>query len=254
MAGIVPDKVIDHSNRDRLDCRRENLRHVTVAENNHNRGPIKGRNYVGVFKRPDGTYCCKFKHGATAYNFAAYLTEEDAARARDIEMIKLCGHTVFLNCPYYDCKIPVERLPTDLSFHPPDIEYLLQLRSMRESGQPLPINHPPNVSAKIIRAYLSLGLPDAAPYKVKPVPETKILLPTPIPNVEVKQPPDVVSSPESTKIIVHSMNNPSFSFDNYLSEIQRLDDEIEYFNEILKVIPRRAPMPSDPDSDIWREN
>ena len=35
--GYVADRVIDHINGDRYDCRRSNLRHVTTAQNNQNR-------------------------------------------------------------------------------------------------------------------------------------------------------------------------------------------------------------------------
>ena len=36
--------VLDHINRDALDCREENLRRATKHENNFNKGKMKGRN------------------------------------------------------------------------------------------------------------------------------------------------------------------------------------------------------------------
>lgn len=80
------DVVVDHINRDRLDCRRENLRLVSRAVNNVNRGPRPGKRFVGVTldkNRQGKQWVAQIASQGTGRTIGRFSTEEEAAWAYD---------------------------------------------------------------------------------------------------------------------------------------------------------------------------
>ena len=75
--------MVDHINGVKTDCRIENLRPCTMAENGRNRPASKQRRYKGVYLAETGFYDAKiWKDGKSLY-LGSYESEEDAARAYD---------------------------------------------------------------------------------------------------------------------------------------------------------------------------
>ncbi len=71
----------DHISRDRLDCRRANLRIVTQAQNNQNlsvKGAVRYRG-VGLHK-PSGLYYARVTVNGRTHSFGYYRDEAEAAR------------------------------------------------------------------------------------------------------------------------------------------------------------------------------
>lgn len=98
IAGAKPGDIVDHINRDKLDCRRSNLRLVSPTQNNMNRPPNANRRdglaYKGVYKnRKGGTFSAKLC-GKYLGNFSS---AEDAARAYDEEARSRFGSVALLN-------------------------------------------------------------------------------------------------------------------------------------------------------------
>jgi hypothetical protein len=74
--------IVDHINRDRLDCRRANLREVTPTASNLNR-QIRQRDLpVGVHRTKNGKrYVAKIKRHRKTRNLGTHDTAEQAAAA-----------------------------------------------------------------------------------------------------------------------------------------------------------------------------
>jgi len=104
--GLTPPKrgdglQIDHKNRDRLDCRRENLRIVSCAKNAQNRTKNSNNTsgYKGVhFCRHINKFQASIRINGLRYNLGYYEKAEDAARAYDLKISEAqSNHT--LNFP-----------------------------------------------------------------------------------------------------------------------------------------------------------
>lgn len=67
----------DHVNRDKLDCRRSNLRAVTEAQNRHNMPPRRRGLPRGVYARPGGRWAAS----ACGVHLGTFGTQAAAARA-----------------------------------------------------------------------------------------------------------------------------------------------------------------------------
>lgn len=75
--------IVDHINRQVLDCRRSNLRIVTPSASNLNRA-IKPRDLpLGVYRTARGRYEAKLKRQGQRLNLGTYDTPEQAAAAVD---------------------------------------------------------------------------------------------------------------------------------------------------------------------------
>jgi hypothetical protein len=76
--------IVDHINRDPLDCRRENLRIVSPSESNLNRRiPLRDLP-LGVYRTPNGRYAAKIKRCRVQRNLGTYDTPEAAAVAVEV--------------------------------------------------------------------------------------------------------------------------------------------------------------------------
>jgi len=87
-------KIVDHANRDTLDCRRNNLRIATVSDNAFNKKmPVKASSrFRGVTKRKNGWEAiCRGRH------LGVFKTEEDAAIAYNNEAKIVGGNFAVLN-------------------------------------------------------------------------------------------------------------------------------------------------------------
>jgi len=72
---------VDHINRDRLDCRRSNLRFVTPSESAQNKPPLRGR-YRGVcYDRARGRWKASAQLNKRTFFLGRFATEESAAAA-----------------------------------------------------------------------------------------------------------------------------------------------------------------------------
>ncbi len=91
---------IDHINRNGLDNRRENLRHVTPAisaVNRRKRG--KTSKYRGVVLRKNGRWQASIQTGSKTQYLGNFACEEDAARAVDQAAVKAWGEYAIPNFP-----------------------------------------------------------------------------------------------------------------------------------------------------------
>jgi hypothetical protein len=95
-----PGQIVDHINGDGLDNRRENLRLVTAAQNNHNRRPQGALPFKGVYKAKGRTrYRASMTIGDRRLNLGSYSTAEEAARAYDAAAVSAFGEFAWLNFP-----------------------------------------------------------------------------------------------------------------------------------------------------------
>lgn len=92
---------IDHINGDRLDNRRENLRHVTHQQNIQNQKPSREGNssrYKGVFwNKRDEKWRSLIKLDGKTYHLGCYKGERDAAIAYNEAAIRFFGEYARLN-------------------------------------------------------------------------------------------------------------------------------------------------------------
>ncbi|MGZ4573433.1 MAG: HNH endonuclease [Mycobacteriaceae bacterium] len=87
---------VDHINRNRLDNRRENLRVVSQADNNRNRGVTRrsSTGYPGVFVRENGNFRVTFKHHGIRHaggTFGELSAAIEAARDLRSKVLADCG-------------------------------------------------------------------------------------------------------------------------------------------------------------------
>ncbi|KDN86723.1 HNH endonuclease [Kitasatospora cheerisanensis] len=87
--GDQQDRIVDHINRNRLDCRRANLRLVTPAESNLNR-TIAARDLPpGVYRTRSKRYAAKLKRHYRDHHLGTYDTPEQAATAVAAERVRV---------------------------------------------------------------------------------------------------------------------------------------------------------------------
>lgn len=99
---VMGRKNIDHINGNPLDNRKANLRPFESFSENAINKPVDSKNktgYFGVYRRRNGTYCAKLQWKSRQIHLGTFKTSEEAAKARDAEVRKLCGGFGRLNFP-----------------------------------------------------------------------------------------------------------------------------------------------------------
>ena len=98
--GKIDGLEIDHVNGDKLDNRRENLRHVTHQQNIQNQRPIRGgmSRYKGVhWHKANKNWISSIRTDGKVYHLGCYDSEQEAALAYNKSAIKLFGECAMLN-------------------------------------------------------------------------------------------------------------------------------------------------------------
>ncbi len=107
IANAQPDEIIDHADRDPLNCRRSNLRRITPQQNCFNRSPnrkLGTSKYKGVFFcRHVGRFRAQIAFNRKRIHLGSFVSEEDAARAYNAKAKELFGEFAYLN-PVPDIK------------------------------------------------------------------------------------------------------------------------------------------------------
>lgn len=83
--------IVDHVNRNRLDCRRENLRLVTPSQSNLNRAIAVRDLPVGVHRIRSGRYQARIKRQRITTYLGTYDTPEQAAAAVEAARSEMDG-------------------------------------------------------------------------------------------------------------------------------------------------------------------
>lgn len=94
-----PDKIVDHINKNKLDCRRENLRLCGYSGNGANRKPNKnnkGSEFKGVQLKGNRWQAAIKKNGKWIY-IGSFGSEGEAAHAYNNKAIELFGEFASLN-------------------------------------------------------------------------------------------------------------------------------------------------------------
>ena len=91
---------VDHINGDRQDNRWINLRPAVGAANNRNRGPRKGKKYVGIYwNESQSEWRATIQVGEKKVFLGAFKTEGEAAEAFDRASVRKSGKYARLNFP-----------------------------------------------------------------------------------------------------------------------------------------------------------
>jgi len=100
--GVYDDSIIiDHKDRNGLNCQRDNIRIATRAQNNCNsKKDIGLSKYIGVFwKTKDRKWIARVSFNNKRYHVGSFDNEEEAGKARDKKALELHGEFVNLNFP-----------------------------------------------------------------------------------------------------------------------------------------------------------
>ena len=101
IANAQPGEIIDHADRDPLNCRKSNLRRVTPQQNSHNKGPNRKpgtSKYKGVFLcRRTRRFRARISLNRKRIYLGYFDSEEDAARAYNAKAAELFGEFAYLN-------------------------------------------------------------------------------------------------------------------------------------------------------------
>ena len=96
-----PGEIIDHADRDTLNCRRSNLRRATRQQNSLNKGPNRKpgtSKYKGVFLcRRTGRFRARVSLNRKRIYLGYFESELDAARAYNAKAAELFGEFAYLN-------------------------------------------------------------------------------------------------------------------------------------------------------------
>jgi hypothetical protein len=101
IANAQPGQIVDHIDRDPMNCRKGNLRIVTAHQNCWNAGPKgKGRTskYKGVFfDKWAQRFVAQLMFNGKRIKIGYYKNEDDAARAYNAKAVELFGSFAYLN-------------------------------------------------------------------------------------------------------------------------------------------------------------
>jgi hypothetical protein len=90
------DMIVDHINRNTLDCRKSNMRLCTIAQNNCNRKASGKSKYLGVTIR-NGKPIAQITHNNKVYYLGTFKSEKDAAIAYNKAALEYHGEFANLN-------------------------------------------------------------------------------------------------------------------------------------------------------------
>jgi len=92
-------EIVDHINRNKLDCRRENLRLSDFSKNQANiKKARSGKRFKGVYyKKRLKKWMALIYHQGKQHYLGVYDNEEDAARAYNKKALELFGEFAYLN-------------------------------------------------------------------------------------------------------------------------------------------------------------
>ncbi len=93
---------IDHINRNKMDCRRANLRVATRKQNLRNSGPKGGNKYKGVSSAPrlanhKKKWTAKIRVDSKTVHLGYFVDEDSAARAYNEAAKQFHGEFAWLN-------------------------------------------------------------------------------------------------------------------------------------------------------------
>lgn len=92
--------VTDHINRNRLDNRISNLRHILFAQNSQNaKGQPNKSGYKGVSTIPNGRWRAYINPHGKQLHLGCFKTKEEAAKAYDAAAKHYWGELAYLNFP-----------------------------------------------------------------------------------------------------------------------------------------------------------
>lgn len=107
--GVGSGVQIDHEDGDGLNCQRRNMREATHGQNVVNRDRIRGRvftsKYRGVYRAQSGAnpWRAAIRENGRQVHLGSFSTEEEAARVRDREALRVYGRFARLNFPEVKC-------------------------------------------------------------------------------------------------------------------------------------------------------
>ena len=98
--GIADAECIDHSNRDRLDNRRSNLRRATRSSNGANQAPRRDRVFKGItFSRLVKKWRAQIRVEGDMYQLGCFTCPIAAANAYDAAALQCHGEYAYTNFP-----------------------------------------------------------------------------------------------------------------------------------------------------------
>jgi hypothetical protein len=102
---LVDNELVDHKNRNKLDCRRSNLRLATRSQNEANKakGSRGASRYKGVTRTKGGKWKAEMTVDKIRLYLGTYEDEKDAARAYNEAAVEHFGEYAHINDLYDDC-------------------------------------------------------------------------------------------------------------------------------------------------------
>lgn len=92
--------LLDHRSRNRLDCRKQNLRLCTLKENNQNQGRACNNTsgYIGVsWHKRAKKWAAYIKANGKRIHLGLFIDPVEAAKVRDVQAVNLFGEFAVLN-------------------------------------------------------------------------------------------------------------------------------------------------------------